>query len=91
MNRTCIILMATLGLATSLCAAEPWTMHKIDNAMYNHNSLSPGDVNGDGYTDYAVIHEGTGKYTFQFSDVDGDGDEDIINCNADWNSLPDDL
>ena len=32
-----------------LVAAEPWPMHKIDNAMYNHNSLSLGDLNGDGY------------------------------------------
>jgi hypothetical protein len=33
-------------------------MHHIDRAMWNHNSLSPGDVDGDGFTDYAVIHEG---------------------------------
>jgi hypothetical protein len=64
MNKTRNIVMATLGLATSLYAAEPWTMHKIDNAMWNHNSLSPGDLNGDGYADYAVVHEGTEKYTF---------------------------
>lgn len=30
----------------------------------DHNSLSEGDVNGDGYTDYAVTHEGPNKYTF---------------------------
>ena len=48
-----------------LQAANPgWPMYKIDNRMWNHNSLSPGDVNRDGYTDWAVIHEGTGKYTF---------------------------
>lgn len=56
-NRTYKNVMATLGLATSLYAAEPWTMHKIDNAMWNHNSLSPWDLNGDGYADYAVVHE----------------------------------
>ena len=64
MNKIRNIVMTMLGLATSLCAAEPWTMHKIDNAMWNHNSLSPGDLNGDGYADYAVVHEGTEKYTF---------------------------
>jgi len=42
----------------------PWVMHKIDNAMWNHNSLSPGDVNRDGHPDYAVIHEGPDTYTF---------------------------
>ncbi len=43
-----------------------WPMHHIDNAMFNHNSLSPGDVDKDGFTDYAVIHEGPDKYTIVF-------------------------
>lgn len=64
MNKSRNIVMTMLGLATSLYAAEPWTMHKIDNARWNHNSLSPGDLNGDGNADYAVIHKGTEKYTF---------------------------
>lgn len=49
----------------ALQAANPgWPMYKIDNTLWNHNSLSPGDVNRDGYTDWAVIHEGPDKYTF---------------------------
>jgi hypothetical protein len=38
--------------------AAEWKMHHIDRQYYNHNSLSPGDVNGDGFDDYVVIHEG---------------------------------
>ena len=49
----------------ALQAANPaWPMHNIDNTLWNHNSLSPGDVNRDGFTDYAVIHEGPAKFTF---------------------------
>jgi hypothetical protein len=44
-----------------------WPMHHIDNSLYNHNSLSPGDVDKDGFTDYAVIHEGPDKYTIVFN------------------------
>tara|TARA_Y100000588_G_scaffold388887_1_gene490195 strand:+ start:7054 stop:8304 length:1251 start_codon:yes stop_codon:yes gene_type:complete len=33
-------------------------MHHIDRQYWNHNSLGPGDVNGDGFDDYVVIHEG---------------------------------
>ena len=48
-----------------LKAAHPaWPMHNIDNTLWNHNSLSPGDVNQDGFTDYAVIHESIKKFTF---------------------------
>jgi hypothetical protein len=36
---------------------QPWKMHHIDRQLINHNSLSPGDVNGDGYTDYGEIGE----------------------------------
>jgi hypothetical protein len=43
-----------------------WKMHLIDNDFWNHNSLSPGDVNKDGYTDYCVIHEGSDVYTILF-------------------------
>jgi len=43
-----------------------WQMHHIDDSLYNHNSLSPGDVNQDGYDDYAVIHEGPDAYTIIF-------------------------
>jgi len=39
-------------------------MHKIDNHWWNHNSLSEGDVNRNGYTDYAIVHEGPNKFTF---------------------------
>jgi hypothetical protein len=41
-------------------------MHHIDRALWNHNSLSPGDVNQDGYLDYAVIHEGRDVYSIVF-------------------------
>ena len=44
----------------------PWPMHHIDNFSWNHNSLSPGDVNGDGFNDYAVMHEGPDTYTVVF-------------------------
>ena len=44
----------------------PWPMHHIDNFSWNHNSLSPGDVNGDGFDDYAVMHEGPDTYTVVF-------------------------
>ena len=45
---------------------QPWPMHHIDRQFYNHNSLSPGDVNQDGYADYCVIHEGPDLYTILF-------------------------
>jgi hypothetical protein len=41
-------------------------MHHIDRELWNHNSLSPGDVDGDGFEDYAVIHEGPDKYSIVF-------------------------
>jgi len=40
-----------------------WKMNHIDRQYFNHNSLSPGDVNGDGFDDYVVIHEGPDKVT----------------------------
>lgn len=45
---------------------QPWKMHHIDRQFWNHNSLSPGDVNKDGYMDYVVIHEGADKATILF-------------------------
>lgn len=44
----------------------PWKMHHIDRQFYNHNSLAPGDVDGDGFTDYGVIHEGPDVVTILF-------------------------
>ena len=44
----------------------PWPMHHIDKFSWNHNSLSPGDVNGDGFDDYSVMHEGPDTYTVVF-------------------------
>ena len=46
-------------------------MHHIDRELWNHNSLSPGDVNGDGYEDYAVIHEGPDQYSIVLHPGDG--------------------
>jgi hypothetical protein len=45
---------------------QPWKMHHLDRQFWNHNSLSPGDVNGDGFDDYVVIHEPTGNVTILF-------------------------
>ena len=45
---------------------QPWRMYHIDREFYNHNSISPGDVNKDGYDDYVVIHEGPDKVTIVF-------------------------
>ncbi len=52
------------NLAAMQAGRPGWPMHKIDSRLWNHNSLSPGDVNRDGNTDWAVIHEGPDKYTF---------------------------
>ena len=46
--------------------SQPWKMHHIDRQFYNHNSISPGDINGDGFDDYLVIHEGPDKVTIIF-------------------------
>jgi hypothetical protein len=59
---SCMTSAADAPTAT-LTDLPAWDMHLIDNEYYNHNSLSPGDVNGDGLDDYAVIHEmSTGGY-----------------------------
>lgn len=44
-----------------------WQMHKVHNGFLIANSLSPGDVNQDGYTDYAVIDELLGYYSVVFN------------------------
>ena len=51
-------------LFSQVQAQEQWPMHHIDRYSWNHNSLSPGDVNGDGFDDFAVVHEGERLYTF---------------------------
>lgn len=38
--------------------SQPWKMHHIDRVSFNHNSLVGADLNGNGFDDYVVIHEG---------------------------------
>lgn len=45
---------------------QPWKMHHIDRQSWNHNSLSPRDLNGDGFNDYVVIHEAEGLVSIIF-------------------------
>jgi hypothetical protein len=45
---------------------EPWPMHHVNNNYLIANSLNPGDVNQDGYSDYAVIDESLGLQTIIF-------------------------
>jgi len=47
-------------------AGEPWMMHHIRDDYLIANSLQPGDVNGDGFEDYAVIDERQGLQTIIF-------------------------
>jgi len=54
------------AVAQDVPKETPWKMHHIDRQFYNHNSLSPGDVDGDGFTDYCVIHEGDDVVTILF-------------------------
>jgi hypothetical protein len=48
-------------------APETWQLHIVHNGFIIANSLSPGDVNQDGFTDYAVIDESLGLYTVVFN------------------------
>ena len=76
----------TLSMASLLFAAQAviqpqapgtkteWAMHHIDRQYWNHNSLGPGDVDRDGYTDYVVIHEGPDLYTIDFHPGKKSGD-----------------
>ena len=59
-------LFAQNALRSPVADTNEWEMHLIDNDFWNHNSLSPGDVNKDGYTDYCVVHEGADLYTIIF-------------------------
>lgn len=51
----------------------PWRMYHLDRQFYNHNSISPGDANKDGYDDYVVIHEGPDKVSILFHPGNLDG------------------
>lgn len=76
MRRYCLlfslagILIASNAWADSVIDA-PWPMYHIDRQFYNHNSLSPGDVDRDGHLDYCVIHEGPDVYTILFHPGEG--------------------
>lgn len=61
----------------------PWRMYHLDREFYNHNSISPGDANKDGYDDYVVIHEGPDKVTILFhpgnlDDIYGEWEKVVI-------------
>jgi hypothetical protein len=45
---------------------QPWRMHHIHDDYLVANSMGAADVNGDGFTDYAVIDEGFGRQTILF-------------------------
>jgi hypothetical protein len=45
---------------------NPWVMHNLNNDYLIANSLNPGDVNKDGFDDYAVIDENQGLQTIVF-------------------------
>jgi len=42
---------------------RPWKMHDISRDYLIANSLQPADVDGDGFTDFAVIDEQRGDMT----------------------------
>ena len=37
---------------------QPWLMHHIDRQYWNHNSLGPGDVDGDGHPEFVLTDGG---------------------------------
>jgi len=63
-----LLLLAAVGCAANrpADAGRPWTMHHIRDDYLIANSLQPGDVNQDGYDDYAVIDERQGLQTIVF-------------------------
>jgi hypothetical protein len=58
-----IFLLTALIQCSKQGNVSHWKMHHIDRQCFNHNSLGPGDVNGDGFDDYVVILEGPDKVT----------------------------
>ena len=44
----------------------PWPMHAIDGRYRGSNALFPGDVNGDGLTDYVTNYEFDQRYVIEF-------------------------
>ena len=61
-----LVLSAATASAVPDIFAQPWKMHHINDDYLIANSLQPGDVNGDGYDDYAVIDEYLGLQTIIF-------------------------
>lgn len=53
-------------MAQDIPKQTAWKMHHVDRQLYNHNSLVPIDVDGDGLADYCVIHEGPDVVTLLF-------------------------
>ena len=71
MLRPLITVLCSAAFVSSLASApdifaQPWKMHHINKDYLIANSLQPGDVNGDGYDDYAVIDEFLGLQTIVF-------------------------
>ena len=69
------IAVAVLACSIACCAIAqdrpagagvPWPMHHIHDDYLIANSLQAGDVNADGFTDYAVIDESVGLQTIVF-------------------------
>lgn len=49
--------------ATPAAADRPWPLHLVDGRWRGSNALGPGDVNGDGLTDYVTNYEFDQRYT----------------------------
>jgi hypothetical protein len=75
MNTRLLSVIVSAALLCTLCVSrlnaqmtpdpddQSWTMHHIHDDYVIANSLQPGDVNQDGYDDYAVIDERLGLQT----------------------------
>lgn len=50
------------NLARTVTANEPWVMHPIASNLRGPNSISPADINGDGYTDYVTPYQFDQRY-----------------------------
>lgn len=68
MNATRFVsFLAFIGsVAAQDAIRQPWKMHQLNNDYLIANSLGQGDVNQDGYPDYAVIDEWVGLQTIVF-------------------------